>query len=98
MMEVTEAELLDAIRDLARYRKWLTYHTYRATRSEAGFPDLVLARSGRLVFAELKSASGRLSTAQRTWMLALRSLDGVVEYHLWTPKQWHDGTIDEILV
>jgi hypothetical protein len=95
---VTEAELLEAVRDLARWRRWLIYHTYRSTRSNPGFPDLVLVRGDRLVFAELKSAGGKLSAAQRGWREALLALDGIVEYHLWTPKEWNDATIDAVLV
>lgn len=95
---MTEAELLQAVRDLARWRKWVSYHTYRSTRSEAGFPDLVLVRADRLIFAELKSQRGRLTTAQRQWREKLLALDGVVEYHLWTPKEWTDGVIDDVLV
>ena len=94
---MTEAELLEAVRDLARYRKWLTYHTHRSDRSEPGFPDLVMARADRLIFAELKSETGKMSVPQRTWMTALRAFDGAVEYHLWTPRDWHNGRIDDVL-
>lgn len=48
----------------------------------AGFPDLTLARGGRVVFAELK-AGGDLSKDQRAWRDAIRG--GATEWYLWTP-------------
>lgn len=94
---MTEAELLQAVRDLAHYRRWLTYHTYRSTRSNPGFPDLVMVRADRIVFAELKALNGRMTVAQRQWREALLALDGNVEYHLWTPREWGGGEVDAVL-
>ena len=66
-----------------------------------GFPDLVLVRPDfntkgrpkRMIFAELKSNTGRLSKEQGEW---LEDLAGAgVESYLWRPKDWDD--IVEIL-
>lgn len=82
---MTEAELLQAVRDLARLRGWLAYHTHRSDRSEPGFPDLILAhpRTGQLLAVELKSASGRLSAPQQTWLAALQRAG--VDARVWRP-------------
>ena len=56
---MTEAQLQDAIVQMARVLGWLVYHTFDSRRSAAGFPDLVMVRNGRLIFAELKSATGK---------------------------------------
>ncbi len=72
---LTEAEFQTKVVDLARARKWLVYHTYDSRRSAAGFPDLVLARDGRVMFVELKAPSGRLSQNQREWLVALGATD-----------------------
>lgn len=86
----------DVIRE-AKARGWLYYHTHRSDRSPAGFPDLVLVRGTRLVFAELKRTGGRLSPAQREWFDALTRLfrESVVgrgtvqvEMYVWQPQDW----------
>ena len=56
----------------------------------AGFPDLVMVRVGvkdtdELLFVELKSAKGRVSSPQALWG---DDLSLVAEYHLWRPSDW----------
>lgn len=80
---MTEAQLQQAVLDLAKYTGWLVYHTYDSRRSAAGFPDLVLVRE-RVVFAELKSDGGRLSRFQKRWIEAL--LAAGQEVYVWTPR------------
>src|SRR5689334_22388822 len=50
---------------------WRYYHTYNSRRSAAGFPDLVLARGDRLIFAELKTEKGNVSEDQQKWLESL---------------------------
>lgn len=53
-----------------------------------GFPDLTMAKRGRVVFVELK-AGGSLEKDQRLWRDAIRGPDGSgVEWYLWTPADW----------
>lgn len=52
-------------------------------RGDRGFPDYVALRDGRLLFAEIKSETGRLSRDQERWRDELR-LAGA-EWHLWRP-------------
>lgn len=51
-----------------------------------GWPDLVLARAGRVLFRELKTQKGRLTQEQRAWLdeLAAAGLDAAV----WRPSDW----------
>lgn len=49
-----------------------------------GFPDLVLCRPPRLIFAELKSETGKLSTDQQEWLEALRACGA--EVYVWRPS------------
>jgi len=80
--------------DLAKVYGWRHYHTRFSKRSPSGFPDLVLARDGRLIFAELKSEKGHLTPEQREWMADLARVaqrlfmtdpDTVREF-LWRPS------------
>lgn len=75
----------------------LTYHTHDSRRSNPGFPDLVLlnARSGRLIFVELKAQSGRVRPEQETWINALRAGGHTAE--LWRPADWLSGRIMDVL-
>lgn len=68
--ELSEKEFDAQVADLAKATGWHRYHTYRSTKSPAGFPDLVLVRE-RVVYIELKSESGKLSKAQAQWILWL---------------------------
>lgn len=63
-----------AVIDLARALGWLVYHTFDSRHSAAGFPDLVLARGGRLLFVELKSEKGTLKADQLLWLDALNAV------------------------
>ena len=56
-----------------------------------GWPDLVLVRKGRIVFAELKAKGGKPSKEQREWLSALTDLcqgNESVSVGLWTPNCW----------
>jgi hypothetical protein len=68
--------------------QWRRYHTWDARRSEPGYPDLTLVRGPRLVFAELKTETGRLSAAQRNWIGALGETPA--EVYCWRPSDWAD--------
>ena len=92
---MTEKQLQNNILQLASLSGWLAYHTFNSRRSEPGFPDLVLARRDRLLFAELKSAKGRLTSEQKAWAAALKETSA--EIYLWRPKDWIDGTVQSIL-
>ena len=66
-------------------------------KSQPGFPDLTIVhpRTGRLIFVELKSESGKLSEEQEDWGFALVESDA--EYYMWRPSDWLDGTIQNVL-
>lgn len=79
-----EGALLEAVRQLAQAHGYLFYHTWRSDHSEAGFPDCILARPGRLIAAELKTARGKLTPAQDRWYRCLQQVPGV-EAYIWRP-------------
>lgn len=79
---MSEEQLLQAITDAATLYGWKWHHVRRSDKAlqmgDAGFPDLVLARSGRVIFLELKRASGVVSPDQVAWLEALEPEDGTV--------------------
>jgi hypothetical protein len=91
---VTERDLTGYVRDTARLFGWRRSHTWLSKHSPAGFPDEVLVRPPRLIFAELKSNTGRLSPDQQAWLEELREVPGV-EVYVWNPADM--DTIAEIL-
>jgi hypothetical protein len=82
----TEKQFEAAVVEYARLHSWVTYHTHDSRRSPEGFPDLVLARGDKLLFAELKSDRGRLSDAQLQWIEVLQRTGAVV--CVWRPSDW----------
>jgi len=110
---ISEKSLQEAIIEYAEMQGWRVYHTYDSRRCTPGFPDLVMVRGGhpaRLIFAELKKEGGRVSAVQRTWLNALEdaATGGAgfkatedcrmnFEVYVWRPKDWMDGTVEEVL-
>lgn len=86
-----EGVLLGKVRRLALANSFLTYHTHDSRKSESGFPDCVLAKPGnpgRLIFAELKSARGKLTQEQVVWLDILRRTVPQVEVYTWWPADF----------
>lgn len=86
---ISEKDFMATVKDLALLNGWLVYHTYDSRRSDAGFPDLVLVRAPRVIFAELKSAKGPPTRKQRVWLEELGFCPGVERY-LWRPCDWEE--------
>ena len=82
-MSLTERDFSQQVIELARLRGWKVYHTWSSIHSPAGFPDLVLTRKGRLIFAELKSDKGKLTPAQEEWLASLR--ETAARVYEWRP-------------
>jgi hypothetical protein len=90
-LRITEADFQRLVIDYARLRGWRVHHSrpaqYQSGRwathiqGDPGFPDLVLARRGVVIFAEMKAERGRLSDHQETWRAALAA-------HVWRPSDW----------
>ena len=83
----SEAEFLQVVKELAQTFGWKMYHTRDSRRSDPGFPDLAMVRAqpapARIIFAELKTAKGKLTVKQAEWLAELRA--GCKEVYLWRP-------------
>lgn len=73
---MTEKDLLRCIRNAAKDCGWLCYHTWTSIHSPRGLPDLLMVRNGKLLFWELKSATGKLTDKQKEWLNALAQVPG----------------------
>lgn len=91
MPEANEALFLDQVCTIARLQGWLVFHPTphrvgsAAWRTDGkGFPDIVLAHHQRgVIFAELKTNSGKLSASQIDWR---HSIAPHAEWYLWRPQ------------
>ena len=83
---LSEAEWQSKVVALAKTNGWEHFHAYDARRSEPGFPDLTIwhPRRGGVLFAELKTETGRVSPAQRAVLGSLHSAGA--EVYLWRPS------------
>jgi hypothetical protein len=89
----SEDQLQKSVEDCARKLGWLYYHTRDSRKSTAGFPDLVMVRGARIIFAELKSQKGDADPAQVVWFEALHGVDHL-EVVVWRPLDWLTGAIE----
>lgn len=97
---VSEADLQRAVLDLARLHRLRVHHCRPARHGERwatpitghrGFPDLVIVGRGGVLWAELKSQTGRLSVDQVLWAETLTTAG---QTHVtWRPSDLADGTI-----
>ena len=83
--DMPEALLLAHVRQLAKTYAWELYHTYRSTKSEPGFPDVVLTDGTSLLMMELKTNTGKPTADQARW-LSLLAHTGQVECGIWRPR------------
>ena len=67
---VTEKDLREQVRDLCDLYRWKMYFSWTSIHSPRGFPDLVLVHPGkqRIIYAELKSDKGKLTSEQQEWI------------------------------
>jgi len=100
---VTEEQFQQQVIDLAHTLHYRVAH-FRSVRVQrkngevfyqtpvaadgAGWPDLVLVRPERVIFAELKSETGEPSPEQVAWLKAIDAGGG--EAYCWRPSEWDD--------
>lgn len=82
----TERSFQEQVLELAKGLGWRSYHTWISLHSTGGFPDLVLVRRPRVVFAELKSERTKVTPAQQAWLDELKACGQ--EVFLWRPSDW----------
>lgn len=83
---MTERQFQSQVVKVAKLNGWLVYHTFDSRRSEPGFPDLVLVKGERVIFAELKSEQGRVRPEQVEWLERL-SVAKEMKAVVWRPSE-----------
>ena len=69
----------------------LRYHTWNSQNSASGFPDLVLAGKGGVLFRELKREDSMPTPAQVKWLRALKAAGA--DSGVWRPSDLICGTV-----
>ena len=83
---MSERQFMGKVEQLAEYCGWWVWHDNDSRRNRAGWPDLVLLRPNRLIFAELKTETGRLTDEQRR-ILSMLKMAGQ-EVYVWRPMDF----------
>mgnify|MGYP001585457419 CR=1 FL=1 len=99
MISLKESDFQRTVVAYAHLRGWRVAHFRPAMNrrgawatqmtGDAGFPDLVLAREGVVIFAELKREKAKPTEAQMEWIEALG------QTYVWYPSMW--DSIEELL-
>ena len=105
---ISEAQFQETLVEYAELWGWLVWHDNDSRRNDAGFPDLVMVKGGKIIFAELKRQKRyKISTKQLEWIEALSKASGPnVMAAIWFPsdrdyaeavlrgEKWGDDTTD----
>ena len=86
-----EAEFQRKVTDLCDYLHLKWHHETDSRRSKKGFPDLLIAGPGGVLFVELRSEKGRITPEQREWLDQLHRAGANV--HVWRPSNFNEATV-----
>lgn len=109
--KMTERQLQDRVLAIAKLHGWRTFHPYDSRRSTPGYPDLTMVNviQGRVLFVELKSAKGRLTSDQVDWIADLEHVADKIrddstfedsdrlDVYTWRPADLVNGHIEATL-
>jgi hypothetical protein len=88
---VKESQLQEAVIGICKLFGVAWYHAYSSRRSVPGWPDLALCGTRGFMLRELKAPTGRLTTEQQFWGMALRTAG--VSWDVWRPDDLSNGRI-----
>lgn len=99
---ISEEDFRKYVIEFAQLHGWryLYIPDSRHNQGQPGYPDLTLAREGRIIFAELKAQKGTVRNQQKEWLKALggsyafRDMNEQIRSLLVTV--WRPVDIDEI--
>ena len=85
-LDCSEKEFQARVVALAKRYGWKAHHHTISKRSSPGWFDLVLARDGQVIFAELKTEKGKQTDEQKEWFESFR-LAGL-QVFVFRPRDW----------
>jgi hypothetical protein len=86
-LPVAEKALLDQVKELAQMTGWWFHHQTLSIFSAKGWPDVTLIKPPRMVLAELKTETGKVTPEQEECLALLRRVPGV-EVYVWRPSDF----------
>ena len=103
MLQPREAQFQRTVIELAQLLGWRV-HAERPAQTQSGrwstpiqgdrgFPDLILARDGRLVALELKSQAGRIGPGQVEWIEAFAAAGATARIVRPSDWAWIEATL-----
>lgn len=93
---LTEKEWQRQVCEWANRGGWRVFHVYNMVRSAGGWPDLVLVKPKYpVIYAELKTVTGRVSAQQQAWLDDLAAAHGTT-VSVWRPQD--DKAIKALLL
>ena len=103
---MSEKTLTEMVKSALRATGWMAAHFHDSRRqvkpgvfigdaAAKGFPDIVAARGGRLLVAELKSEKGKFRDGQEDWLDAFSRVGA--EVFVWRPEHWHSDAISDVV-
>lgn len=92
---MSEDELSEAVRTMAKAFRLFAYHTHDSRRSAPGFPDWVFISVRGVLWRELKKQDGDLSSSQRRVRDLL--IAAGQDWGLWKPADLRSGRIEQEL-
>jgi hypothetical protein len=82
-MQLTEQQFTNQLLEWAKVYGWRRFHVRNSgsngmttVQGDRGFPDLVLVRPPRLIFAELKVGKNKPTDEQDQWIAVLQDVGG----------------------
>lgn len=87
----TEADFQRAVTDLLDTLGLRYWHDNDSRRNKAGLPDLIIVCPAGVLWRELKTERGRVTSEQREWLTDLHSAGQDAD--VWRPRDLDTGRI-----
>ena len=91
---LTEAAFQTRITDFCERVRLKWFHDNDPLRNNPGWLDLTIGGPGGVLFRELKTDTGRLTTDQKDWLHLLQAAG--YDAGVWRPRDWEHVVLPEL--